>query len=282
MSSDGERRFRGLALPYLLIAMAAALLVGLFLLPFGQALLLSLSGSAEGRFGWYAQFLSSAYLEDLGFTMLIGLATAVLAMLIAIPLALLLRQPFRGRGLLSVMILLPLVVPHIIAAYALWLIMARTGPLFTLLVERLHLMAEPPVLDGSWGGLLIALVWKFFPVTTLTAAAALESLDPALEEAARDCGAGFMRRLGEIVLPLIAPSLLAGGTLVFVLAVAQFSITLIVHGGTGTTTIPLDIYYETFGLNRWGYGSALGIILTAITLGFLAVVNTLSPRRCHA
>ena len=267
--------------PYLLLMPAVLLIALLFVVPLGRSVELSFETGA-GTFGldWYARFWHSAYLGDLVFTLAIGLATALATSLLALPLAFLLRHPFRGRAAVNLVILVPLVVPHIIAGYALWLTMARSGPIFALLVDRLGLLPTAPQLAGHWSGILIALVWKFFPVATLTIASAMERIDPALEEAARDLGAGALRRLTEIVLPLLMPGLLSGAVLVFIMATAQFSITLVVYSGTQLSTIPLGIYYETFGMNHWAYGSALGVVLTVVTLVFLGI-TTQTVRRVY-
>jgi ABC-type spermidine/putrescine transport system permease subunit I len=260
--------------PYVLLLPAVIVMVMLFVVPMENALSLSLQGAdGEISFEWYTRFLASAYVEDLLFTLAVGFGTAILCVILSLPLAFLLTRPFWGRTALYVIVLIPLVVPHIIAAYAIWLALMRRGPVFAILVERLHLLETPPLLVTQWTGLVIALVWKFFPITTLTIAAALETLDQATVDAARDLGAGRWRRLLEIILPLLTPGILAGFALVFILATAQFTITLIVYTGTRITTIPLGIYFETIGFDRWEYGSALGIVLTLVTLTSLGVIT---------
>jgi ABC-type spermidine/putrescine transport system permease subunit I len=262
---------------------AVLVMAVLFILPMENALSLSLRGSdGDTSLEWYQRFIGSAYVEDLAFTLAVGFGTALICVVLAIPLAFMLTRRFRGRTLLYVIVLIPLVVPHIIAAYAIWLALARRGPIFALLVDHLGVLDSAPMIVNEWTGLVIALVWKFLPVTTLTVAAALENLDDALVDAARDLGAHGWRRLTEIILPLLTPGLLAGFALVFILATAQFTITLILYTGTKITTIPLGIYFETIGFNRWEYGSALGIILTVVTLTSLGVITQLVRRAYRA
>ncbi len=269
--------------PYLLLLPAVVVLLAFFILPMENAFSLSIRGTDNTTsLEWYTRFSESAYVEDLFFTLGIGFGTALICVVLALPLAFLLARPFFGRTVLYVIILIPLVVPHIIAAYAIWLALARRGPVFAFLVDHLGVLERAPLLVTDWTGLVIALVWKFLPITTLTIAASLENLDRALIEAARDMGARSWRRLLEIVLPLLTPGILAGFALVFILATAQFTITMIVYTGTKVTTIPLGIYFETIGFDRWEYGSALGIILTLVTLTSLGVITTLVRRMYHA
>jgi ABC-type spermidine/putrescine transport system permease subunit II len=259
--------------PYLLL-LPTLTLSGLFFVgPLIQSLITSFTDK-NGAFSLenYQYFFNSrGYLNDLWFTLAIGLATVITCTLISLPLALLLRRNFWGKSILWVLALAPLVTPHIIAAYALRLTLSPTSPLLFWLPNGVSLV-------NAWTGLVIALTWKFFPVMLLALTAALQGLPPNYEEAARDLGGGFWRRLYSVLLPLIAPGWLAGATLVFVLAGSQFTITLIMYGGQKLTTIPLDVYFETFTSRNPGLASALGLVLMLITL-VLVGISTLWVRR---
>ena len=285
--SDEEKRSRlrlgGLA-PLGLMTPALLILLALFIAPVGRAVGLSLHEEA-GSSGpqWYREFFSSpSYLTDLWFTMWTSALAVAGCVVLALPVALTLRAGGRFSALLYVTVLVPLLVPHLIAAYALRLAFSSSGPLFALLVDHLQVLPAAPKLVNEASGLVLSLIWKFFPVMTLTLLSGLESLPDSLHEAARDLGAGWWRRLREVTIPLLTPALLAGGILVFVLAASQFSMTLVIYGGAKVTTIPLDIYFLTFGQNQQPYGSALGIIFTAVTLGLLAVVTIIVRRTTRA
>ncbi|MEL6245903.1 MAG: ABC transporter permease [Pseudomonadota bacterium] len=260
--------------PYFLLLPALVVFGGIFVTPVVRAFMDSLAGR-DGALGidQYRRMFETAYGGDLLFTLAIGFGAASLSVLISIPIALVLRRPFQGRTLLYALVLFPLVVPHIIAAYGLWLSMGRGGPVFNL-ITTIGLLDRAPMLSREPTGLLIALVWKHFPITTLTIAAALESIDPALEEAGRDLGAGPMRRLAEIVLPLAIPGLLAGFVLVFILSASGFSIPLIVYSGKQIQPLPLGIYYEALAKDDWAFASALGVALTTASLVLLGILTT--------
>jgi multiple sugar transport system permease protein len=267
-----------------LITPALLILLALFVAPIGRAIGLSLQEDA-GTTGleWYERFFSSpSYLTDLWFTMWTAAIAVAGSVVLALPVALVLRAGGRFRGVLYVLVLVPLLVPHLIAAYALRLTFSGSGPLFALLVDHLHVLPAAPRLVNEAPGLVLALIWKFFPVMTLTLLSGLESLPDSLQEAARDLSAGWWRRLREVTIPPLTPALLAGGILVFVLAASQFSMTLVMYGGAKVTTIPLDIYFLTFGQRQQPYGSALGIVFTVVTLGLLAVVTMVVRRTTRA
>jgi ABC-type spermidine/putrescine transport system permease subunit II len=259
-----------IATPLLLLTPTLLLSGSLFLGPLLQSLMTSFRDNA-GTWSWenYDYFFNSTgYQKDLGFTLAIGLGTVATCTLISLPLALLLRQPFRGRQLLWLLLLFPLVTPHIIAAYALRLTLSPASPFLFWLPQG---GSGGIALVNAWSGLLIATTWKFFPVMLLNLSAALQGLPTSYEEAAQDLGVGRWQRLQSILLPLIAPGWLAGATLVFVLTVSQFTITLIIYGGQRLTTIPLDVYFETFSSRRPGIAAALGIMLMLITLLLVTV-----------
>lgn len=278
-SAPGASRWQSLVL----VGPAAALLGALFVAPLWRALQVSLTSSAGAATPVvYGQIARSPGLwADLGFTLGTAFLTLIPATVIALPVALVLRRRFRGRWLLRIAVVFPLVVPHLIAAYGLRLALSPSGPIFGALAV-LPALGDPPQVVNHWTGLILALTWKFFPVMALTLSAALETIPPSLEEAARDLGAGPWRRLMEILLPLLVPALVSGSALIFIMASAQFSITLVIYGNPALTTIPMDIYTEAFGLSRWDVASALGIILTAASLGMLALGLAAVRRRVAA
>lgn len=261
--------------PLLLLSPALALSGALFLGPLIQALLTSLGAGRPSLAAYAAVLGSPGFRADFAFTIALGLGTVAGCTLVALPLALLLRQPFRGRRLVWLLALLPFVTPHIIAAYALRLTLSPASPLLFWLPQSGR---EGIALVNAWPGLLIALIWKHFPLLLLSLSAALQRLPPGAEEAARDLGAGAWRRLRTIVLPLIGPGWAAGATLVLVLSVSQFTITLIIYGGQRLTTVPIDIYFETFSSRRPEIAAALGLLLLLITLGLAAGSSWLGRR----
>lgn len=274
------RRLHEAATPLLLLAPTICVLLALFVGPVWRTLVLSL-GQGTGAIGldWYTRFVTSpGYRADLVFTLWTAALAVFGCMLLGLPSALALRAGGRGSRALYVAVLTPLLVPHLIAAYALRLTLSPHGPLATVLVDRWHLLSAFPQFVNQWTGLVVALVWKFFPVMTLTLLSGLESIPDSVYDAARDLGAGALRRLGEITIPLLIPGLLAGSVLVFIMAASQFSVTLVIYGAGKLTTIPVDIYILTFGQNQYSYASALGLVLTAVTLGLLGIVTGLVRR----
>jgi ABC-type sugar transport system permease subunit len=122
---------------------------------------------------------------------------------------------------------------------------------------------------AAWVPIVLADVWKTTPFVAVVVLAGLQGIDPALHEAARVDGAGPLRRFFTITLPLLRPSLLVAGTFRTLDAVRLFDLPYVLTGGgPGTATEPLSLYAFIALMQRlrFGYGSALAVIVFALTL----------------
>lgn len=143
-----------------------------------------------------------------------ALVTAV-ALLISLPLAVLtVRYEFPGRRLLSGLLLVPLVLPPFVGAIGIRVILGRFGP-------ATQLLGSPP-LGIDWlgkyrlAGIVLVEALHLYPVLLLNVQAALANVDPAMEQAAANLGAGRWTVFRKITLPLVRPGLFAGMTLVLI------------------------------------------------------------------
>ncbi|MBN2312155.1 MAG: iron ABC transporter permease [Candidatus Hydrogenedentes bacterium] len=144
--------------------------------------------------------------------MAMGAALAYVVTRIAVP----------GRGTWTALLMVPLVVPPYVFALA-WLdLLGRRGPLNAALTELLGTDA-PPLNVYSLAGAAFVMSLCHFPIVFLTTRAALNSIDARFEEAGR-LFAGDRRTFFGITLRQAAPGCLAGGLLVFVLALAEFGV----------------------------------------------------------
>ena len=256
---DPSRLRRG-ASSYGLLVPAAALTAGFLVWPLVRA------GQLAGSPGSAVhQLWVPTYARDLTFTLTTSVFAAVAAMAVGFVLAIRLHGASgRGTAVIVTLVLLPLLVPHLVAAYAIRLLLDQSGPLIRALFH-----GGGPNLVASPVALVFALVWKFLPFAYLNARAARDAIPPELLEAASDLGSSVARRARTILLPLMLPGLLAGGVLVFVLSAAQFSLTLIAYSGLRTTTIPMDVFFLSQGENEPALASALGVAFAA----FIVVVS---------
>jgi spermidine/putrescine transport system permease protein len=150
----------------------------------------------------------------------------------------------------------PLVVPEILMGISLLMAFAAAG-------VRLGL-----------GTIFLAHVTFCVSFVAMTVLARLQDFDFAVIEAAQDLGAGWGTTLRKVLLPLIAPGILAGALLAFTLSIDDFVITFFV-AGPGSTTLPIRIY------SMIKYGSpplinALSTILLTVTFTAVAISQRIS------
>jgi iron(III) transport system permease protein len=172
---------------------------------------------------------------------LIASATTTIAVVIALPLALLsARTTFVGKPLLSTLILAPLILPPFVGAIGMRQLLGREGAVNALLID-LHAIVNPIDFIGQGGFALIVLLEAIalFPILYLNLYAAIANLDPSMEEAATNLGAGSWKRFFRVTLPLIRPGLFAGGTIVFVWSFTELGTPLMLEF---TKTTPVQIF----------------------------------------
>jgi ABC-type Fe3+ transport system permease subunit len=268
-----------------LLLPATAAFVGLFCYPMFLTLLLSLRPEGADT-GWtlshYAAFLGdpdgrSVVLLTFG----LALAATVLSVVLSVPVALALRRKLPGHRAFRLMVLVPLVVPGLIGALGLLIFWGPRGWFNLLLTQILFL--PPLVVTYTLPGLILFYLWLYFPYTCVTTLAALESLDPAIEEAAEVAGADRWQLLRHILLPLATPGILAGSVLTFMAAFGAFSVPLIAGGNYRPLAVSI---YKEIAVPippHWSGASAIAVVMGVVQVGFLTLymraVRRLGGRR---
>jgi iron(III) transport system permease protein len=142
----------------------------------------------------------------------IAAGTTTLAILIALPLALISASyRFPGKTFFNAAVLVPLILPPFVGALGLRALLGREGALNALLGTDLDILGSAKIY-----GVMLVQALALYPIIYLNATASLANLDPALNEAAENLGAGPWRRFFRVTLPLVRPGLFAGATIVFI------------------------------------------------------------------
>jgi len=211
----------------------------------------------------------------------IAVLTTVLSVAIALPLAFAsARYRFPGKAVWNAAILVPLILPPFVGAIGVRALLGRAGALNSLLGLDLDVLGGQ-VLGLDLRLIVIAVIeaLHLYPIIYLNAVASLANLDPALDEAAENMGAGAWRRFWRVTLPLIRPGLFAGGTIVFIWSLTELGTPLILDYQQVT---PVQIFNGLKEVEN----SAEPYVLTVLLLGLatLAYVigRTLFGRRGHA
>lgn len=173
---------------------------------------------------WFIRVITNPILmAELGNTLLLAVITTLVCLVLSLPLAVIrTKYDFFGINILSVLVLIPLILPPFVGAIAMKRFLGQFG-VFNLMLEKIGLLdisqALPPDWLGSgFIGVVILQSLHLFPILYLNISAALANVDPAYGQAARNLGASPLKTFLKVTFPLIRPGLFAGGTIVFIWA----------------------------------------------------------------
>ena len=211
-----------------------------------------------------------------GLSLQVAAVSTVLSVVIGVPVAWQLsRLRFWGRGLLSAMVLVPMLLPPTVLGYYLLLLVGRQSTLGSFLESVFGFS-----LVFHWSGAVLAAFVASAPFLVRTAQAGFESLDRTYEEAARTLGRSELSIFLTVTIPLAWRSILAGIALALARAMGEFGATLMVAGNVPgrTQTMPIAIY-DAVQSNRISDANAMALLLTLLTVGLLVLVSTTAPAR---
>jgi len=266
-----------LATPALILVAAA------FVLPLGVVAWYSLHKSAYGSLvpglslANYIRILTNgAYYETLlasiGFVIGVSLLINVIAFPTAYFVAIHLNRS--RRNLFLILAAIPFLTSYLTRVLA-WLnILGRDGVLNQLLLQ-LGLVGHPlEFLSSGRSAVVITFVYLLVPLAFLTIYSALERMDPNLFEAATDLGAGRLKVLTRVVLPLSINGIVTAFALVYVALFGDY-ITPIMIGGTDGVLF-VNLLVNQFGASmQWGFGAAMAVIMLVATFVMLGILKKL-------
>lgn len=265
---------RANALPVAIFAITCVFFGLFFLWPIAETLkgaFVSADGTFTAAFV-IEVFRNPVYLEGLANAFLLALASLGLTMVIAIPLALLAdRFTFPGKGLLTAMLLVPMILPPFVGAIGIRQILGQEGALNALLIALGLADANQPVDwlgNGQFWGIVLLNALHLYPILYLNVAAALANIDPAMEEAAENLGCVGLRRFFRITFPLIMPGLFAGGTLVFIWAFTELGVPLM-FDYSRVTSVQIFNGIKDIGGNPFPF-ALVAVMMASSTLIYLA------------
>ena len=258
--------------------LALPLLIFFFLfvlLPIVMLLAASISSEGGVTLANFKRFFTDGLsLPVLGRTLLLGLETATVALLLGYPLALLfVAASPRFQRLLILLIILPLLTSAVVRTFAWVVILGRQGLINEALVA-IGIIDAPVSLLYTEALLVLTLAQIELPIMTLPIISALSAIDPHLKEASKALGAGRWRTLFQVVLPLSLPGVIAGLLLVFAAACSAL-VTQSIVGGGRLLFMPLYIYQQGMQGQNWPFAAAISLMLLISVLAVVAMLNTL-------
>ena len=245
------------------MGLSLALLVALFLLlPLAIVVPMSFSTAISFEFpppgyslGYYAKYFAcEEWLEPTLNSLVIALGATALTMLLVVPAAFgYVRYRFRGKAVVNLLMMAPLIVPHVVSALAYYGFLGRAR------------------LTGTHLGVIIAHGVLAVPVAFLVITATLKGFDRNLERAAMSAGAGPLRTFFHVTLPVLRPGMLVGALFAFLSSFNE-AVVVIFIGGREAATLPKKMY-ESIRLESDPVIAVVSTLLvSAVVLGVLVSV----------
>jgi spermidine/putrescine transport system permease protein len=240
------------------------------IVPLGIVFYYALTDSITGKFTLGNLASMGAYLPIFLRSIWLSFFSAIICLLIGYPVAYFIAQcdPKKQR-LLELLIMLPMCMSFLLRTLAWVAILEDTGILNTFLG---HLGIKPLPLIRTNGAVILGMVYNYLPYMILPLYTVIMKIDPRLVEAAADLGCRPGKVFTKVVLPLSAPGILSGLTMVFVPAVSTFYISQKM-GGTATTLIGDVIESQFKTAYNPNLGAAMSLVLMVLIFLCVSVMN---------
>jgi putative spermidine/putrescine transport system permease protein len=269
-----SRRPRLAGLSYGGLACAAPALVfflAFWLLPMARLVSIGASGP-EGVAAYLDIFTNPAYFRSFIATTLLSLVVTASTLLLAGCAGVFLeRNRLPAKPLLIALVTFPLAFPGVVVGFLVIILAGRSG---------LIAYASEALTGTAWVfaygivGLYLGYLYFSLPRVIVTIMAATAKLDPALEEAARSLGAGSWRVARDVMIPALAPALIASGAICFATAMGAFGTAFTL--ATKVTVLPITIYNEFTNYANFASAASLSIVLGVMTWLTLALARSLT------
>ncbi|MGH3412073.1 MAG: ABC transporter permease [Marmoricola sp.] len=200
--------------------------------------------------------------------------TTVIAVVVAVALAVLVvRTRMPGGRVIGSLLLWPLYISPLVLAFG-WILMY--GPAGFVSVAVKGVIGVVPWNLYTIPGMAVTEAVALVPIAYLYCSGALRLADPSLEDAARTCGAGPLRILRTVVLPLLRPPMIYGALLIFSTSLETLSVPLLYGRPAGINLFASFIYINGLQRSRPDYG--LLASASVVTLAFMALLVVLQAR----
>ncbi len=231
----------------------------------------------------YTTFFTSRYFSRALFnSLVVSTGATLIALAIGLPLAIVLsRYRLKGGSFLKIMIVMSMLSPPFVGAYAWILLFGRAG--FVTQLGRDWFGVSLPTIYGPFG-IALASALNLYPVVFFIVSGALQRIDTSLEDAAAGLGRAPAAVFATITLPLVMPSLVTSALLVFLGTISDFGTANILGEGERypvLATLAFALYLSEIG-SEPGMAATTSMVLLAIALGLVLLVRFLSGRRSVA
>ncbi|PAW29806.1 iron ABC transporter permease [Peribacillus simplex] len=254
-------------------------LIAYVLYPSLRTFIESLQKDGTISLGNYQDFFvqeSKTNLEALWNSVYISFLSVLVSALIGIPLAFIFnRYDFPGRSFFSSAAILPIVLPSLVGVMAFMFLYGESG-LIPNVIKDLFGLDKVPFKIGGVPGILIVHAYTMYVYFYMTVSAAINKIDPSLEEAAYNLGANKLKVFWKVTFPLLTPAIVAASLLVFMISMASFSAPFLLAGGY--RVLSLQIYFSKIN-GDMEIAATQSVILSIVSISFLLFMRWYQNRK---
>jgi len=243
--------------------------------------------AASGQWAGLANFRALAgdpiFWQSVAHTLALTIGTTAPMVVLSVALAFILDRRLRGRSIYRTLLFAPYVVPLVASSIA-WIWMLSSNGFVNYLLHLAAGLRGPVWLDHArWALAAIALmtVWQFTGYYTMLVLSGLQNIPHEIAEAARIDGAGELRLIWSVVLPLLSPTLLFCIVVSVIQSFRAFDQIYVMTGGgpgTATMTLVFYLYQQGFGFFNTGQGAAVSVLLLVALMGITGFQLRLARR----
>jgi putative spermidine/putrescine transport system permease protein len=221
-------------------------------------------------------FTDSHYLYALARTVWLSAVTTFFCLILGYPVAYFLaRTQSRFRGFLILLVIAPLLITIVVRSLGWIVLLSDNGPV-NYALQALGITSGSVPLVYNTFGVVVGLVHAFLPMMIIILIGVIQQIDPRLEQAAADLGAGRIETFARVVIPLSLPGIAAGSILIFGVATSVYTTTVMLGGGR-VLTAPVQIAQELMMALNYPMAAALSVVLASVTFA-LALIGVRATR----
>lgn len=263
--------------PPLILLIPPAILLVAFLTGIAYLVVESLRTEAGWGLGNFVAFFDRPdYVAVLIRTIVIALASTLLAGVIGYPIAYAIAQYKGNRNFLMMLVIMPWLVSVVVRTYGWIVILGPKGTLNSLLIS-MGLIETPLRMIFNMTGVVIGLVHVFCPFFIVSVLSVLLYLDRGLNEASQTLSAGPIRTFVNITWPLSLPGVITGAILVYLLSTGAI-VTPLLLGGVRDGMLATQIYQDVLQVFDYPKASSMAIILLLAAFSLIIPLQFLERR----
>ena len=224
----------------------------------------------------YRSLLSSPDIyRSFALTLYIAATSTLIATVLAVATALMLRRSFPGRAVASFLVQLNLTIPHLVGGIGILYLFSQSGS-FARLAHEFTLISKPAdfpalIFDPYAIGIIVTYIWKEVPFITVITLATLQTLGDDHETVARSLGATRWQAFRHVLLPQIMPGVLAASAIVFAFTFGAYEIPALL-GASHPQTLPVMAYrsFTNVDLAARPQAMALAVLIALVSAVMIA------------